>query len=175
MNIHEAKATSRLLHSLAGDNDLDPVTAAAVIETLSFQAGAALEISRVLPPASLQAAVATATSGGRRNCSRDDAVPASAHRVTFWTSFPTWYLVGGFLFAAMTVLVGFGVSTGQGWWLLSGLTSGAAAVAATRQATRAALRVFLKIGDLVSGQSPDRGASPNGSLRLAPRMKSWTR
>lgn len=62
MNLSEAKATSRLLHALAGDTDLDPVTAAAVIETLSFAAGAVLEVTRVLSGPGVQVAVERATA-----------------------------------------------------------------------------------------------------------------
>ncbi len=61
MNLREAKATSKLLHALAGDTPLDPVTAAAVIETLSFSAGAALQVTQILSPPGLRAAVATTT------------------------------------------------------------------------------------------------------------------
>ena len=175
MNVKEAKATSRLLRALAGDTDLDPVTAAAVIETLSFQAGAALEVSRVLPPASLQVAVETAISSGRLGCRCLNVVPSLVNRATFRTSFPTWYLAGGFLFAVMTVLVGLGLSTGQGWLLLIGVTSGAAAVVATRKATHAALQLFQEIGDRVSGQSPDCRVRSTGSFRPVTRIKTWTR
>lgn len=61
VDLREAKATSKLLHALAGDTALDPVTAAAVIETLSFNAGTALQVSAVLTPAAVQNAVATST------------------------------------------------------------------------------------------------------------------
>lgn len=59
MDLREAKAVSKLLHALAGDTTLDPVTAAAVIETLSFSAGAALQVTAVLTPTGLRGAVAT--------------------------------------------------------------------------------------------------------------------
>ncbi|MDN5780322.1 MAG: hypothetical protein L0H96_25965 [Humibacillus sp.] len=61
MNLREAKATSTLLHALAGDRALDPVTAAAVLETLSFTAGATLQVGPILTPTGLQGAVAAAT------------------------------------------------------------------------------------------------------------------
>lgn len=173
MNLSEAKATSRLLHGLAGDTDLDPTAATAVIATLSFHAGAALEISRVLSPASLQAAVSRAATQERFCCGRDDVLPGAAERATFRTSFPTLYLLGGFLFGVMTVFLGFGLSTGRGWLLLGGFAAGAAAVAATRKASRITLQLFEKVLGHVSGQSPDRGASSNGSLRLMRRMKTW--
>ncbi len=59
MDLREAKATSKLLHALAGDTTLDPVAelTAAVIETLSYCAGGALQVTAVLSPTGLRTAV----------------------------------------------------------------------------------------------------------------------
>lgn len=62
MELREAKATSKLLHALAGDPALDPVTAAAVLQTLSFTAGAGLQVSQIPTPTGLRTAVATAST-----------------------------------------------------------------------------------------------------------------
>ncbi len=62
MDLREAKATSKLLHALAGDTALDPVTAAAVLETLSVCAGSVLQVDQILTPPGMQAAVSAATS-----------------------------------------------------------------------------------------------------------------
>ena len=59
MDLREAKAVSKLLHALAGDTTLDPVTAAAATRTLSYCAGTALQVTAVLTPTGLRGAVAT--------------------------------------------------------------------------------------------------------------------
>ena len=61
MDLREAKATSKLLHALAGGRTLDPATAAAVLETLSVTAGTALQVGQILTPTALRTAVATTT------------------------------------------------------------------------------------------------------------------
>lgn len=61
MDLREAKATSRLLHALAGDTVLDPASAAAVIETLSHCAGTTLQVGSVLTRSGLDCAVTTTT------------------------------------------------------------------------------------------------------------------
>ena len=143
MNVKEAKATSRLLHALAGDTDLDPVMAAAVIETLSFQAGAALEVSRVLPPASLQVAVETATTHTRAGClEAEDASSTHETTTTLTTHSGAWRLLAGALIAIMAVLMWTATLIGNGWLLLSGPLVGFAAVLASQQADRELQRLF---------------------------------
>ncbi|MDN5768925.1 MAG: hypothetical protein L0H96_24715 [Humibacillus sp.] len=146
MNVNEAKATSRLLHGLAGDTDLDPATAAAVIETLSFQAGAALEVTRVLRPASLQMAVETATIHTRpARLSEGDASGGHEPATASTTRSGAWRLLAGALIAVMATLMGTASIIDNGWLLLSGPLLGLGAVLASRRADRELLRLLRAV------------------------------
>ncbi len=167
MNVNEAKATSRLLHALAGDTELDPVTAAAVIETLSFQAGAALEIARVLPPASLQIAVETATLHTQPNpLSGDDATGVHEPATAITTHSGAWRLLAGALIATMATLMSAATIIGNGWLLLSGLIPAAAAVVASHKADRELLRLLRAVEGHACTIAPQSDRARNQSARV---------